>query len=106
MLSLLAPALLLGCAHHQKKTKKEAKQVGLKEGEYRKLKTDAEGGNAQAAEKLARLWYQFGDDNTNALYWLDVAAKNGSEKAAKLAPIAKAHLGQEQDPARAETAVE
>jgi hypothetical protein len=95
MLSLLAPALLLGCAHHHSKTKSEAKQIGLKEAEYRKLTTEAEGGDRGAAEKLARLWYQCSDDNSKALYWLDVAAKNGSEKAARLAQVAKSQLAEQ-----------
>lgn len=92
---LLAPALLMGCVHHHhNKTKTEAKQIGLAEGEYRKLQMEAEGGNRAAAEKLARLWYQFGEGNEQALYWLDVAARNGSERAAKVAKVARAEFGE------------
>jgi hypothetical protein len=94
LLSLLAPALLMGCAHHHhNKARAEAKQLGLKEAEYRKLAVDAEAGDKAAAEKLARLWYQCSDDNAKALYWLDVAAKNGSKKAAQVAEFAKSQLG-------------
>src|SRR4051794_10999787 len=92
MVSLLAPALLMGCAHHHSKAGAEAKQIGLKEAEYCKLKTAAETGDKGAAEKLARLWYQCSDDNTKALYWLDVAARNGSKKAAQAAEFAKSQL--------------
>ena len=56
LLSFLAPALLMGCAQHHGTAKAEAKQLGLKEAQYRKLKTDAEAGDKGAAEKLARLW--------------------------------------------------
>jgi hypothetical protein len=100
MLALLAPALLMGCAHHHNKARAEAKQIGLKEAEYRKLKTDAHGGDKGAAEKLARLWYQYSDDNSKALYWLDVAAQNGSKRAAQLAEVAKSQLGEGANPAR------
>jgi hypothetical protein len=93
MLSLLAPALLTGCAHHHHKARAEAKQIGLKEADYCKLKTDAEAGDKGAAEKLARLWYQYSEDTTKALYWLEVAANNGSKNAAKVAEFAKSQLG-------------
>lgn len=95
MLSLLAPAWLMGCAHHHTKAGAEAKQIGLKESQYTKLKADAEAGDKGAAEKLARLWYQCSDDNSKALYWLNVAAQNGSKRAAQLAQFAKPHLAEE-----------
>jgi hypothetical protein len=95
MVALLAPALLIGCAHHPNKVKSEAKQVGLKETEYRKLKTAAETGDKGAAEKLARLWYQGSDDSAQALYWLDVAANNGSKKAAQIAEFARPKLAED-----------
>jgi hypothetical protein len=95
LLALLAPALLMGCAHHHNKAKAEAKQLGLKEAQYSKLKTDAEAGDKGAAEKLARLWYQCSDDSAKALYWLDVAAQNGSKRAAQLAEVAKPRLAEE-----------
>jgi TPR repeat protein len=92
MLCLLAPALLMGCAHQHNTVKAEAKQLGLKEAAYRKLTVAAEAGDKGAAEKLARLWYQCSDDTTKALYWLQVAANNGSKKAAQVAGFANSQL--------------
>jgi hypothetical protein len=87
--SLLVAAALLGaCAHHNP----DARVVGLSDREYLKLTTKAHAGDAQAAEKLARLWYQNSQDNAKALYWLDVAAQSGSKRAERYSQLAKTYL--------------
>src|SRR5438874_586448 len=74
-----------GCAHSHKSSK--LPQLGVTASEYRKLVARANHGNAQAAEKLANLWY--GVDNTQAVKWLEMAAQNGSARAAAMLPTAR-----------------
>ena len=64
----------------------------MSDHDYLKLTTKARSGDQKSAETLARLWYQYGEDNTKALYWLEVAAQNGSQRAERIAQIAKKTL--------------
>src|SRR5678816_3488354 len=70
----------------------EARRVNMAPKDYQRLLDKANGGNAGAAEKLARLWY--GEDNSKAAHWVEVAAKNGSQRAARLAKAVE-HTPQE-----------
>lgn len=91
-LLLVALSSLSACAHHPHNP--DAKKVGMSDGDYQKLTAKAHAGDSQSAETLARLWYQHSEDNTKALYWLDVAAQNGSRRAEKLSRIAKSQIGE------------
>ena len=78
------------CAHHPRNP--DAKTVGLSDREYTKLTTKAHAGDRNAAETLARLWYVNSEDNSKALYWLEVAAQNGSKRAEQYSQMAKKYL--------------
>jgi hypothetical protein len=77
-----------GCAHQPRTS--EAKQVGMKEKEYHALTARAHGGDKKAAEKLAKLWYQneYGT-NERTLYSTQIAAQNGSKRAAQVVRYAR-----------------
>jgi hypothetical protein len=67
----------------------------MEEKEYVDLKTKAHAGDREAAETLARLWYQYSEDNAKALYWMQVASQNGSTKAEQFLKYAKPRMGEE-----------